>query len=497
VSKYWKNPSERLERGRLLIVITSFALLYCSISLVNHYNFRTYALDLGMFNQALYAYSKGRTALFTLDPNGPITHFLATHFSPITILYTPFYYVFGSYTLLLLQVASVLLGGLGMYKAALLLTKNKVKASFIVLLQFFLSWGVFSAIAYDFHNNVVGAMMVPWLLYFLLSGKTIPFVGSSILFWSAQETMGLWYPFLIGGLLWHFKDYWSLNQLKKNYIPLCVLSVAYTFVVLVYLMPALQNHDHNLLFTRYAHLGHSLGAILKQMMLHPINTIGMLFKNTLGDADFDYVKTEFYLAFLLSGGYCLLFSPRLLLLMLPIIAQKMLSNNFVFWGVNAQYSIECVPVLCLASLAFFVRKPSNAAALLLLNLILTTAVTARLLDSRISKWYQPENVRFYQKEHYVSFVNVGEVNSILALIPNDVNISVSSRLAPHLAERKFLYHFPVLKDAQYIALLKTNNDYWPMKHAAEYVERIGAYRHNENWELLEETPDIVVFKRKL
>lgn len=483
-------------QGRLALWLTllGFLLLYSLISLVNHYNFRTFALDLGMFNQALYAYSKGQAALFTLYPNGSVTNFLATHFSPITLLYTPLYFLFGSYTLLIVQIVSILLGGIGMHRVAMLLSNNNTKSSLLILLQFLVTWGIFSALAYDFHNNVVGAMMVPWLLYCILNKRAIVFVVLSLLFWSTQETMGLWYPFLIAGLLWQYRSYWSRKQLQQLYLPLIAISIIYTIIVLVWLMPALQYHDHNLQFTRYAHLGYSMVDIVTHMIMHPLDTISMFFKNTLDDPDFNYIKLEFYLAFLISGGYFLIFNPRLLLLVIPIFAQKMLSNNFVFWGTNAQYSIECVPILAIATVSFFAKRQSASNTILILSLVLTSAVTIRLLDHRISKWYLPENARFYQKSHYNSFVDNEALKQVLQLIPSDVPISTSSRLAPHLANRKYLYHFPVIKNAQYIVVLKSDNDYWPLKDVATYFENIDSYRNNNDWELIQETKDVVVFK---
>src|SRR5207249_11116663 len=36
----------------------------------------------------------------------------------------------------------------------------------ILLFQFWSIWGIYSALAYDYHDNVVAAMLVPWLFYY-------------------------------------------------------------------------------------------------------------------------------------------------------------------------------------------------------------------------------------------------------------------------------------------------------------------------------------------
>lgn len=483
-------------RKRSLLILSAFTIVYALISLVDHYNFRTFALDLGMFNQALYAYSNGQKAYYTLDPSGVVSPFLSTHFSPITILHTPLYYLMGSYTLLVIQIASIIFGGYGIYKLSVQLTAGRHKVSLLILVQFFMTWGIFSALAFDFHNNVVGAMMLPWLTLYFVKRRAGAFVLLSALFLMTQETMALWYPFIILGLLLEFKPYWNRRSLLRVYLPLIALSIGYALLVILYIMPLLQEQTENLQLSRYAHLGDSASDIVRNIILHPIDTVKMLFTNILDDPDYDGIKTEFYFAFLLSGGFFLLLRPKLLILLIPIIAQKMLSNNYVFWGTNAQYSIECVPLLAIGTICYFTAKENRGPFIIYLSLSLTCLTTIRLLDHRISKWYLPENVRIYQLAHYEQFVDNKEVYAVLSSIPDDVPVSSSSRLAPHLARRSYLYHFPVVKNAIYIALLKTRNDHWPMEDADRYLAAIEEYKQRPDWAIVRETKDVIVFKKR-
>ena len=48
--------STKQKRGVLLLLVVLFAAVYIAISFVNHYLFRTYALDLGLYTNALYHY---------------------------------------------------------------------------------------------------------------------------------------------------------------------------------------------------------------------------------------------------------------------------------------------------------------------------------------------------------------------------------------------------------------------------------------------------------
>lgn len=489
------TPDILRQRKQLLLVMLVFLVIYGLISFVNHYNFRTAALDLGMFNQALYAYSRGHTALYTLDPSGTSYPFLSTHFSPITFLYTPVYYLAGTYSLLLIQILSILSGAYGMYKVTMQLSGSRHHIALLIMLQFLLTWGIFSALAFDFHNNVVGAMFVPWIIYYFLQHKTMPLLLVSILFLMTQETMALWFPFILTGLLLNFRSSWNRRQLIRLYIPLILGSIVYALFIILYVMPALQGHEHNLQFSRYTHLGGTAAEIVRNLLTHPVQSIKLLFTNPLGDPLYDNIKAEFYIALLLSGGIFVLLRPAFLIMLVPVIAQKMLSNNFGFWGTNLQYSIEYIPVLCVATISFFSTREGRKPFILYLSLLMTAGTTIKLLDARISKWYFPELVRIYQPAHYRSYVNNREVYQALSLIPADVPASSSTSLAPHTANRLKLYHFPIVKDAAYMALLKHEHDAWPLKDAGEYIGLIDTYKKDKNWTIIRETNDIVILKR--
>src|SRR4051812_12664535 len=97
------------------LIILFFCIIYCSISLVNHYNYRTYALDLGLFNNELYDYAHFQSNDYGLMKES-FSNPLADHFSLVVIIFSPLYWILGSYTMLILQIAFILLGGYGVYK---------------------------------------------------------------------------------------------------------------------------------------------------------------------------------------------------------------------------------------------------------------------------------------------------------------------------------------------------------------------------------------------
>jgi uncharacterized membrane protein len=127
------------------------------------------------------------------------TNVLSDHFSLYPLLVSPFYWIFGTWTMLLFQFLAILFGGFGIYRYVQELTKNNT-ISIIAVAHFFSFYGIYSALSFDYHDNVVATMFVPWfLLYFGKKNwkKTILFF---VLILIAKENMALWAVFLGFGL---------------------------------------------------------------------------------------------------------------------------------------------------------------------------------------------------------------------------------------------------------------------------------------------------------
>ena len=118
------TKSKRQKNITLAAVFAVAGVMYALISLVNHYLFKTYALDLGLYTHAMYDYTHFRVddcSLFKAVPQS----ILSDHFDLYLVIFSPLIYVFGSYTLLIVQIAAVLLGGWGIFKLIDLYTDDR------------------------------------------------------------------------------------------------------------------------------------------------------------------------------------------------------------------------------------------------------------------------------------------------------------------------------------------------------------------------------------
>ena len=428
--------SKRQENITLAAVFTVAGVVYCLISLVNHYLFKTYALDLGLYTHAMYDYAHFRIDDCSMFKDAPQS-ILAAHFDLYLVLLSPLVYVFGSYTLLIVQIAAVLLGGWGIFKLIGLYTDDH-RMPLLAVTVFFFSFGILHALSYDYHSNVLTAMMLPWLLYYLKRkryGLSTLFV---VLFVIGKENMSLWLFFIVIALMWYYrtdkKTLWHL-------VGYAVFSLAYFFIINMIVMPALGGAGGG--FSRYAYLGDNYADIAKNLLLHPAYALQLLVTNTSGMAGFDGVKEEFYYCALASGLVLTLLKPNYLIMLVPIIAQKMLASDGNFWGVSYQYSVEGMPVLVIASFLVILRLRRQrwrviVASVLLIFTVLTTFYTVNAPKSPI----MAGQLNVFQRRHYEQRkFDANYARELIRQIPEDAYVCVASMFVPHLAMRENVEDF--------------------------------------------------------
>ena len=418
----------------LASVLIVAGIAYALISLVNHYLFKTYGLDLGLYTNAMYDYAHFRSAdcsMFKLS----MQNLLSDHFDLYLILLSPLVFLFGSYTLLVVQIAAVLLGGWGVYKLIRLYADDEW-LSVLAAATFFFSFGIIHAIAFDYHSNVLTAMMLPWLFYFMKQQRYGLSSIIVVLFVIGKENMSLWLFFIALALMW---DYRKDKKAIWHLVGYAVFSLAYFFIISVIVMPRLGGQGGG--FARYAYLGNSYADIAKNLLSRPGETIRILFTNTLGKPQYDGIKAEFYLCALATGLILTLLKPNYLIMLIPLIAQKMLASDRLFWGVSFQYSVEFMPVLVISSFLVIVKlkkRPQRLAlaGALLLSAILTTFYTVGVPKSLILV----DQLCMYQDRHYEQKeFDADYARELMRQIPDEASVSAATMFVPHLALREEIY----------------------------------------------------------
>ncbi len=475
-------------RFKITITLSLFGIIYASISLVNHYFFRTSALDLGLYTNALYDYShlqwNDSTTFKKVSEN-----LLADHFDLYLIIFSPLSYLFGSYTLLIVQISAILLGGLGVNKYFKSISPGYALNATIYFLSFF---AIYSALAFDYHSNVIAAMVVPWFLLYFKKGKYL--VSFLLLFFIliAKENMSLWMVFICLGLTFDYLKYKKQLFVLSSFI---LFSASYYFVVVHWIMPGISNSGSYPHF-HYSAIGNNSFDAVIHILLHPIDSAKMMFINHTGDPAGDYVKLEFHLLALLSGGFLLFFKPNYLIMLIPVYFQKLFHDYVTMWSVADHYSIELTPILAIGGFIVISRVKSKKWKnyLSYILIFLAVAVTIRVMDST-TVYTNKSSVRFYNVDHYHKDYNVKLVHNKLKEIPGNVAISVQTNFLPHLALRNKAYQFPIIKDAEYVILAPCERPY-PINQE-DYDKLVEEIDRSSMWNLYYSSSSILIYKKQI
>jgi uncharacterized membrane protein len=339
-------------------------------------------------------------------------------------------------------------------------------------------------------------MLLPWFIYYFDLKKTKWTIFYAILIVIGKENMPIWLAFVCAGLfLLNFKD-----KGKRNLsLILGIASLVYVVLIIKVVMPSLDDNvaKNGYNAFKYSVLGSNFNEILFNLTHRPFFILKIFFYNhILQYPELNDIKKELYLCLLYSGGFMMVIKPQYLIMLLPIIAQKVLSDDFGKWGINNHYSIEFTPIIILCfydALSYFKNKKIIYPAAVVVC-ISTGLLTYNKIEKRHSIYYNKLNTSFYIKEHYKSEFSRREVKKVMKLIPDTASVSASSMFCPHLSFRKNIYQFPDVHNATYVMLAKTETAY-PI-NSNELNAKISEFLNSPDWLTLSSDKGIYLFRRK-
>jgi uncharacterized membrane protein len=477
------NPSHRTP----CTILAVFALVHALIFVPNHLLFRTAALDLGLYTHAAFTYAHGHLAdcmLFLGDHH----LLLADHFDLHLLLWSPLTWIFGTWTLLLVQWAAVLGGAWGMYRWLSALGAPHRIAT-LGLVHFCAFFGIIGAFTFDFHSNVVATIALPWFGLALHHRRWYTSWLLLLFMLAAKENMGIWLSAVTFGFLLH---YWRDRRMRTILAAQSLIALAWSVVVIAWVMPALSDgggYDN----WKFPALGHGPMDALRTIIGHPLNVIDALLDGG-GVHQGRAIKLEMLLFVFLTGGWAMLCRPWTLVMIVPLLLQKLLHEGPVQWSVLAHYAVEFAPLCTFAIYGWpALWEPQRwKVRLTWMGALLSVAVTFRVMDASIYTEDRAKQ-RFYQSDHYHRDFDVRGVRAILASVPGDASISVLSPLLPQLTMRKNLYLFPIAPQVDYI-LLATRVEPYPL-NKGQFAEALDSLANSRFWHLEKQCDGAVLYMR--
>ncbi|WP_346862193.1 DUF2079 domain-containing protein [uncultured Draconibacterium sp.] len=475
------------------LILLFFGLLMFTMGLLNHYLFRTATHDYGNYNFAFWDYSHFRLSQIpTFKGN-----FLQDHFSFSLMYFVPAYWLLNwlthTYTLIIIQVSLIILSAWYTLKIVQLKSDN-IWLGAGVILYYFLLLGRYTAFSADVNLAIISSCFIPIFIYYFFIKKYLLAFAILLLSLFSRENIPLWFIFIfIVLIIDERKDKKAIWYAVSGII----ISALYFILLFKVFIPMTESKEVSYGLFNYAALGKTPGEALVYMLRHPVEAVKLFFINHSNNPTYNDVKAEFYLVYLVSGGFVLLFRPKYIIWFIPIVAQKVLNDNPTRWGIATYYSIEIVTLLPLSvflAIASFKKSWIQKTAIVL-ACIGAIFMTIHKLDhsNRKVPWtLNPSKVKVYSKKFYTSHYNVKAVNRLLATIPDTAKVSASNYILPHLAQRKSIYYFPNVKDAEYIVFSVYDNHYL-LTHMQNENER-NKYLGSNEWEITQHSFPVFLLK---
>ncbi|MFM1930781.1 MAG: hypothetical protein RL226_84 [Bacteroidota bacterium] len=466
-------------RSLKVLIYLIGALVFALISFPNHCAFRTYALDLGLYTQFAWNYLHGVPS--TLEMIGEYKLPLADHFDLYLWLFAPVVGLFQTWGLLIIQWLAVIAGMIWTGK-----TSSNARVQILLILFFIALWPVTQALALDYHSNVVASML--WLLWWVLMRKEKTIAATIVLcfIWIGKENMPLFMSFSAAGYAFLFP-----HQRKVAFIQSIASFLAFVAILFV-IMPYFSNGTSVSNLGKYTIVTSFIAdpslVSFKPLISHIFSSKS---NGVLPEGD---VKVEFWLFLALSGGWLLVRKPAYLLMIVPVVLQKMWHDNELFGGTIAHYSIELVPVLVVAGADFFERYYPRKWMPVVALLFPTFFVCIKAMDNPVNNSNQA-NARFYKSTHYHR-PGQSETHAYLSTLSQDLSISAMAPIVPHLALRSNIFQFPLKTSHSDVAILMKNEQIFPFLSSDERDAHIQKLKTDSAWEVDHENDLIIAFRHK-
>ncbi|MDT0307782.1 DUF2079 domain-containing protein [Streptomyces sp. DSM 44917] len=309
------------------LLAAGFFVIYATLSVTRYLRHENQSWDLGIFEQVVRSYAHLRAPVS--DLKGPDFPILGDHFSPVTALIAPFYRVFPSpVTLLIVQAALFALAVVPVTRAcALLLGRARGAALGIA---YGLSWGVQRAVDFDFHEICFAVPLIAFALEAVLRER-----WRAALLWAlplllVKEDLGLTAA-AIAVVVALRARHRSPGTVAPALAVAAGCAVACALII-SFLIPAFNaggDYDY------WTKLGEDDGGGGPLALLAP-----------LGEGTGEKFRTLLWVL-VPTTGLLALRSP-LLVVLLPTLGWRFVSQEPHYWGTDWHYSAVLMPVVTLA-----------------------------------------------------------------------------------------------------------------------------------------------------
>lgn len=456
------------------LAIGLYASVFSYFTIMKDLGFRTYAWDLGIFNQALSTtLNNGRFFYYTpellVNPSGS---FFGIHFSPILFLVLPFYAIFpASHTLLVIQSFILALGAVPLYKLSIDVLSHRVAA--LVFVFAYLLYPPLQGINwFDFHVQAFFPLLFFSTIYFFekRSWKTyFLFILFSLM---VEEHASLVVLFIgVYGLIRNKEKIIPILRDKdlKN-ASLVIPIITAVLAVLWYLMTFWVRDNFfpinpNFIYEFNAAANWSVLGVQTPLLI-PF-TIFLFPSRAIAALSYDFLTKAGYMLILFGPlAFKSFSSVKHLLPTLPWFVLALFSNYVAYYTIYNQYPAYVVAFVFTAAIFALKEKVDLKILKKDLEIIFLISLAAFLFVSPISPVV---NIVFPDYGFRPPGDHESRLQNVLAFLPSNASVLTQSNIFPHVSSRINAYTIPVIHQIWTMRAHEFRNFTREMIQKVEYI----------------------------
>ncbi len=475
LKSFWKALLAHVaaNRGIWLLIAVGF-LAYSHLSLIRHWHFASNGYDLGIFDQAIWKYSRFLSPEITVHGK----HILGEHFHPILILLAPLYWILPrAEVLLVVQAFTLSIAALPVY----LFAKKRlgVWPALLMAATYLTFWGIQLTALYDFHEVSLAVPLVALAVYAVDLKKWRQYWVSLVLLLLCKENMSL----LAVGFGVHLL---LLKEYKRAWLTI-LAGVSWFILTIKLIIPHFAGGVYE--FWKYNELGSGPRGALASLILHPLRSLAVLFNQP--------EKRETLWLLFYPFAFLFVASP-LVILLVPLILERFLSDTQNLWTASYHYNAVVAPVLVMATadgvwrVTRLIRsvKARSYVVFLLCFLIVTTQIGITIQKGYpLLSYSRVEKLNLFSKDSRWE-----DAMAAFEVIPDGASVSAQDPIVPHLSGRKEIYSLNAEKDTDYYIRGMGLNT-WPLVGEWD-IDGIFNRRLSEGYQKVFEQGGWVVLQKK-
>ncbi|MFE5299752.1 DUF2079 domain-containing protein [Streptomyces sp. NPDC056632] len=391
-------------------VASVLGALYFLYSWVQYDRFRTPSWDLGIFEQSVRAYAELRAPI--VDIKGPGFLILGDHFSPVTALLAPLYWVWSSPLALLLAQAALFAASAVVVGRTAQQVLGSRAAGIGLTVAYGLSWGLQEAVKSDFHEIAFAVPLLALTCRALLLGRWTAAVAWSAPLVLVKEDMGLTVA-MVGAVLF-------VKGQKRLGAALAAFGTLFFALTVLVLIPAASRVGQYDYWAKIEKSG---------------DGADVSFLDSVVGAFQHGEKWEMVLFLVGVTGFLCLRSP-LTLLVLPTLAWRFLSHDPNHWGMFWHYNAILMPVVFLALVdAVRAVRTSPRPWLVAYGKVVVPVVTAIALVHAMDMPLR----ELLRSETYRTDARTLDARRAVAAVPEGTSVETNVTLMAHLTGDHTVY----------------------------------------------------------